>query len=121
MRNAMRTDLSNLKAICPHCKYAVSLRPGFRLLKHGYRGSDAPVCPYGGMKVTEADIHAWAMDNAHRLLVRAKGAQKDRQDAEENLAAARAKEAKEEAELKTAQEILADYTTKLDARTWSIQ
>lgn len=105
--------MNNPKAICPHCKFAVGLRPGLRLLKHGYRGSTEPKCPHGGMKVTDTDVLAWCRREVEQL-ERYVGMDRDKRvRAEYALAYAKEDEQKTEQELKAAQELLAEYTAKV--------
>lgn len=109
----MGANQSILKAICPHCKFAVGLRPGLRLLKHGYRGSTDPKCPHGGMKVTDADVLAWCRREVAQLERYVSMDRDTRVRLECAVANAKEKEQNTEAELKAAQEILAEYQAKV--------
>lgn len=110
----MGTDLKKLRAICPKCRATVGLRPGKRMLKHGHSGFpdyDQP-CDRTGEVAADANILAWALLRAKGMDVTVDHHRAERVYLEERLNAAREAEARSEAELKAAQEILAEYQAK---------
>jgi phage terminase large subunit-like protein len=85
-----------------------------RLLKHGESGwpDYTKPCPSTGEAVADADILAWAVLNVKSATVAVNHNRADRVNLERMLANARETEARSEAELKAAQEILAEYQAK---------